>query len=318
MGLPGVTGAGFTTRRPVEGGVSTTTIVEGYDPPSGTGAVELPLAVVGEGYFEAMGVPVVAGRSFDDQDVAGSATVVMISEAAARRYWGDARSAVGRRVRPQSQPDAWREVVGVVRDVKVNSLQEPDRPMLYFSAGQFPQASGFLVARTDGDPATLLALLRRTLDEVAPGATLDALGTLEDYFGQSLALPRLAATLLGGFSALAVLLACLGIYAVVSFTVLRRTGELGIRMALGAARGRVVRMMVGEVLVVVALGVLVGLAMAAAVAPRVEGALFQVSGLDPVSFLSAALLLVSVSLLASWLPARRAALTDPVETLRAS
>ncbi|HZD03443.1 MAG TPA: FtsX-like permease family protein, partial [Longimicrobiales bacterium] len=315
--LPGVTAVGFTTRLPVEGGGSTTTVVEDYHPPTGTGSVELPFAVVGGDYLQAMGIPLVAGRTFGPRDTPGADTVVLVSEAAALRFWNGTDEALGRRVRPQSAPDQWREVVGVVGDVKVSSLQEPQRPMMYLSANQYRPGLGYFVARTAGDPDALLEPMRRTLEVVGPALPLDELKTLDAHFGEALVLPRMAAALLGAFSAVAVLLATLGIYAVVSFAVVRRTGELGIRIALGAARARVVRTVVGGVLLTVGVGLLAGLGLALLAAPRAEDLLYGVPGLDPLSFGATVLLLVTVSALAAYLPARRAAGADPVEALRA-
>ncbi len=175
-----------------------------------------------------------------------------------------------------------------------------------------------MVARTDGDPAAILAPMRRELSGLFPSAVVDAQGTLATHFGATLSTPRMAARAMGAFSALALLLAGLGIYAVVSFSVARRTSELGIRMALGAERSGVVRMVVREVAGVVVAGLVVGLAVSAFAASRLGGLLYGVGALDPLSFGGAVLVLLGVAWIAAYVPARRAARADPVEALRVS
>lgn len=313
-GLPGVESVALTSRLPVQRRGTTTTVVEGYTPPAGTGAVELAYAVVSRDYFETMGIRRLAGRTFTLNDGPGTPAVVVVNETAARRFWkGDA---VGRRMRAQDNPDGWSRVVGVVEDVKVSSLQEPPTPMFYVSAEQVGLGSFAVVARTDGDPAVLAASLRDQLQAVRASLPVTSLGTLSSHMGEALSGPRTAAALVGVFSLLALILASLGIYAVVSFAVAQRAAEMGIRVALGAGRRRVVRMVVGESLVTVALGLLAGLAVVVPLAPRLEGMLFRIDALDPVTFLAGAGLLVAVGALAAWLPARRAAGANPVEVLR--
>ncbi len=314
--LPGVDGVATTSRLPAQGGGSTTTVVEGYEPPGGTEAVELDFATVDRAYLETMGIPLLAGRAFGDQDVPGAPTGLLLNETGARRFWGSPEAAVGRRMRSQGG-ETWRTVVGVVGDVPVASLADAQEPMIYFSAeqGGVPTRP-YLLARTSGEPATLLAPMRRAVTGVRGAVTLRAQGTVAEQIGRSLAGPRTAATLMAGFSLLAVLLAGLGIYAVVSFTVARRTGELGLRMALGAGRRRVVRLVVGEIAGVVLLGAGVGLATAWLVAGRVRSVLYGVDGLDAVTLVGAVLFLGGVAAVAAWVPARRAARADPVEALR--
>lgn len=316
--IPGVTHAALASRLPAQRSGTTTTEVEGYTPPAGTAAVELPFAVVSDGYFEVMGISLVAGRLFDENDVpdAGGASI-LINEAAARRFWGDA-DAVGRRMRGQGSEEWTRTVVGVVEDTPVSSLSESFRPMFYFSTRQASFAPGYVVARTDGDPAALLEPMRRVMGALSVSPTMTAQGTLTGHFGATLATPRLAARAMGAFSLLALLLAGLGVYAVVSFSVQRRTSELGIRMALGAERSRVVHMVVREVVGVVLTGLAVGLGFSALAVPRLGGMLYGVPALDPLTFGGAVLVLLAVAGGAAYVPARRAATADPVEALRVS
>jgi predicted permease len=316
--IPGVTLAALATRLPAQNQGSTTTEVEGYTPPAGTDAVELPFAVVSDGFFETMGIPLRAGRLFSDDDVAGtSQTSILINETAARRFYGDA-DPIGRRMRSQGSQEWNRTIVGVVGDVPVGSLGEDPRPIFYFSTRQTTRLPGYLVARTEGDPGALAANLRQAVSDMSVTVSVSAQGTLASHFGATLSTPRMAARAMGAFSLLALLLAGLGIYAVVSFSVARRTAELGIRMALGAGRAGVVRMVVREVVGVVVVGLVAGLAIAGLAATRIGGLLYGIDALDPVTFVGAVATLVLVSGVAAYVPARRAAGADPVEALRAS
>lgn len=314
--IPGVTAAGATTRLPASFGASTTTVVEDYRPASGTDAIELDFAVITDGYFEALGVPLLEGRVFGDEDASGAPTAVLVNETAARRWWGGAP--LGRRLFRQDDPSVWRTVVGVVGDVPVRRVSEPARPFMYFRDRQAGLAPSILVARTDGPPEAINGALRAEVQAVRSSLTVTSQGTLAAHFGSALEGPRFAALVLGAFSLLAVVLAGLGIYAVVSYGVARRTAELGIRMALGAGRGRVIRMVVREVVGMVALGLGVGLALAFFAGTRLEGALFGVRTLDPATFAVAVAFLLAVAATAAWLPARRAALADPASALRVS
>jgi hypothetical protein len=270
---------------------------------------------VSEAYFRTLGVPLLAGRVFGPDDRPESPRVVLVNQTAADRFWGG--DALGRRIRPQGSPDAWREVVGVVGDVKVGALQEPPTPMIYFSAEQTAVGCCFVVARAGGDPEALIPALRAALEEVAPQLSATRLTTLESHLGDALTAPRAAAAMMGAFSLIALVLATLGVYAVVAFAVARRASELGIRVALGAARARLIGMVVGESLIPVGLGVAAGLGLAWLGAPALQGVLFGVGALDPLAYLGGAALLVLVAGLAAWVPAWRAARANPVDVLGA-
>jgi predicted permease len=312
--VPGVERAALTTRLPVQPAGTTTQVVEDYHPPSGTGAVELPFASVSRAYFETMGIPVLDGRTFSAVDGPGTPTVVVVNETAARLFWGG--NAIGGRIRPQAIDTAWNRVVGVVADVKVTSVQEAPAPMLYYSAEQGGVSAFTVVARTSGDPAALTGVLRAALREVRASLPITRLMPFETHLGDALAAPRATAALIGGFSILALLLATLGVHAVVSFSVERRSRELGIRMALGAAGRDIVGLVVAQTLGIVATGVLAGLALAALATRGLEGILFGVSHVDVVTFAGAAMLLLASAGAAAFLPARRAARADPVEVLK--
>jgi predicted permease len=314
--LPGVERAALTTRLPVQPGGSSTTVVDGYTPAVGTGAVELPAVGVSREYFDTMGIRLVAGRSFSTSDNPDGAPVVIVNETAARLFWnGDA---VGRRLRPQDDPDAWREVVGVVADVKVADVTEPPTPMFYFSTDQIPPLGFTVVAKASGDPALLAEALRVALREVRPSLPVTRQGSFEATVAAGFAGARIGVALIGGFSLLALVLAGLGVYAVVSFNVERRTQELGVRMALGATHARLARMVVGECVLVVAIGVVVGSGLAALGARGLSsvGVLFGVAAIDSATFAGAAALLLSTAAAAAFLPAYRAARANPVDALR--
>jgi putative ABC transport system permease protein len=314
--LPAVTRAAMVSRLPAEPSGTTTTEVEGYTPSAGTNAVELPFALVTDGYFQTMGIPLIHGRLFNSDDVPGGEGVsIVINQTAARRFWGDANP-IGRRMRPQGAEGWTRTVVGVVGDAPVARLGESPRPMFYRSTRQVPAMPSYLVVRTDGDPAAILTSMRTEVSALHPAAVIDAQDTLAMHFGSTLAIPRLIGRAMGAFSVLALLLSGLGIYASVSFSVARRRSELAIRMAMGAERAGVVQMVIREVAGVVVAGLVVGLAVSVLAAPRLGSMLYGVPALDPLAFGGAVCVLLSVAWIAAFVPARRAAGADPMDALR--
>jgi predicted permease len=313
--LPGVTAAAVSTQLPARTLGGTTTIVEGYVPPTGTEAVELAFSYVSPGYFETMGIRLLEGRDFSLDDRPENPRVIIVNETAARVFWGG--EGLGKRTRSQGANTQWREVVGVVADAKVGSLQEPPTPMMYYSTSQGSFSCCFVIARTAGDPEALLPSMNAVAAEIAPGVPITTLGTFASVLGEGFAGPRAAAALMGVFSALALVLAGLGIYAVVAFAVLRRAGEMGIRVALGATRSQVARLVLKDSLASSGIGLGVGLVAAFGLTPGLEGLLFQVGVVDPAIFLGAAAFLLAVTLTASWFPAWRAASADPAQVLRA-
>jgi predicted permease len=316
-GQPGADGVAATSRLPAQSGGSTTTIVEGYQPAAGTEAIELDFTIVSDDYFSTVGLDLVEGRGFSVDDQPGAATAVVVNETAARRFWGNGR-AIGRRLRGQGSQD-WHTVVGVVADAPVSTLAEDTPPAFYFTARQTGGiAAPYLVLRTNGDPELLLSTARAEIRATRSSIEVAGQGTMADHIGESLSGARLATTLLGGFSLLAILLAGLGIYAVVSFGVARRSAELGIRMALGAGSQRVVRMVLREVVGTVAVGVIAGLVLAAFITPRIAGLIYGVGGADPFAYGGGVIFILAATGLAAWIPARRAADADPVEALRSS
>jgi len=316
--LPGVTRAAYASRLPAQRSGTSTTIIEGYTPQAGTGAVELSVAIVSPEYFETMGLRLLEGRGFAPTDVLGADRVVLVNETAARRFWGSG-SALGGRLRSQAANAPFRTVVGVVEDSPVGEFPErPVRPLFYVGTGQATVGGGYIVARTDRDPATLPAEMRAAALGTRASVDVASQGTLASIFDGALARPRFVARTVAVTSLLAVLLSALGIYAVVAFNAARRSNEMGIRMALGATAPRVVRLVVGDALGSVALGLAVGVGLAVAIVPRLEPALFGIGPRDPATFLGALIFFAVVVVVAAYVPARRAARTDPSVTLRAS
>jgi predicted permease len=316
--LPGVTGAAIASRLPAQRSGTTSTIIEGYTPEAGTDATELSALIVTPEYFETMGLRLIAGRTFAATDVRGADRVVVVNETAARRYWGG-HAAVGGRMRSQARNAPFRTVVGIVEDSPVAEFPErPVRPMFYVAAAQATVTAGYVLARTDRASDTLPAEMRSAAIGARAGVDVSAQGTLASIFDAALARPRFIAGTVSVASILAVVLAGLGLYSVVAFNAARRAGELGIRMALGASASRVARLVVRDAVGSVALGLAAGLVAAAALVPRLEPALFGVAPRDPVTFAGGLAAFAMVAGFAAYVPARRAARTDPSVTLRAS
>jgi predicted permease len=316
--LPGVTRVAAASRLPAQRSGTTTTIVEGYTPTAGTDAVELGYTGITPDYFRTVGLAVLEGRAFDGTDTLANGRVGILNQAAATRFWGG-EPAAGRRLRSQSQPDLIRTIIGVAGNAPVAGFPEPSTPsMFYLPMTQMNFGSAYILARTDGDAEVLARVMRSAVTDVRASLEVTQSGTLSSHFGESLLQRRFMVGLMGAVSALSLLLAALGVYAVVAFNVARRAGEFGIRVALGAAPGRVAQLVVRETLRVVAVGVAVGLVLAAALASQLSALLFGISAFDPITLSGAVLFLSATAVLAAYVPARRAAHLDPSHALRAS
>jgi predicted permease len=321
--LPGVRAASATSNLPL-GGPSRVAFA-----PEGVATPNVPLAsgeIVYPGYLEALGVRLRDGRAFTAGDVAGALPVAVVNETLARRYFGASGAAIGRRVKwgsPQS-PNPWLTIVGVTADVKVDGLDQPVLPAIYFPAWQQDSAAVrrmlrgvSFVVRASGDDAATLAAARRVAREVDPELPIVGLRTMADVLGVSVSERRFNTALLAGFAGLALLLASVGIYGVVAYAVSQRTREIGVRMAVGATRGDVLRLVVGQGARLAAAGVAFGLVGAVLAARLAAAMLYEVSPVDPLTFGASALLLLAVAALASAWPAVLAARIDPQQAIRA-
>ena len=272
--------------------------------------------VVGPDFFAVMGLPLVAGRTFGPQDTHTSQTVAVISESMAQRFFPNG-SPLGKRFGingPQSSEKI--EVVGVVRDAKYGSLTESIRPMAYYSHAQQPGALGNLVVRYSGAAGSVVPQIRQTIRQVDRNLPIDDVVTLSDHIGRSLVQQKLVARLASFFGLLALLLACIGLYGVMSYGVARRTNEIGIRMALGARSSSVLWLVLREALTLVVIGLVVGVLTSLAVTKTAATLLYELKPNDPLTIAIATLLLAGVAVLAGYLPARRAARVDPMVALR--
>jgi predicted permease len=314
--LPKMEGAAFTTRFPLGlGNVIRSFEVPGTPPPPDADHHRLELTHVSPDYLAVMGIPLVRGRGFLPSDDAAGAPVVVVSQAAADRFW-PGQDPVGRVIHAGGDPETSWTVVGVVGNVRIWSRTEPPRPYLYFPAAQHPApTSATFVARGSGSAPALARRLAEAARDTDPDAFVVDLRTMESHLAGSLFLPRMAAALIGSLATLALVLASVGLWGIVSYGVSRRTRELGVRMALGAERRRIVGLVMRGGLVSVGVGAVIGLAGAAAVARILDRFLIGIDGWDLPTFASVPVVLVGVALLAAYLPALRATRVDPVEAL---
>jgi hypothetical protein len=268
-------------------------------------------------YLAVAAVPLVAGRAFDDRDTTDSPPVAVVNETLARQLWANT-SAVGRRIRLGPTGDLL-EVVGVVKDGKYILLWEAPRAMLFRPLGQATPASATLEIVTTGAPTDLANTVRLALQSVDSDVPAHRFQSMADYleYGQAFLIFRIGALFAGVFGALGLILASIGLYAVVAYDITQRTHEIGIRMALGAGRAGILREVVMRGVRLAVPGALVGIAMAAGVASLLRTLLLGVNPFDPLTYGFTALVLIAVCLLASFVPARRAATASPLEALRA-
>jgi predicted permease len=314
--LPGVRRAGLSSVSPITGSWDVNDItVAGYQAKDGE-ETDASFASVSPGYLEAMGIAVVHGRSLTWRDVEGAPLVAVVNETMAREYFGG--SALGRRF-SFSDDKATIEIVGVVRDGKYTNLREEKAPRFaYVSFRQFPIGGSDMTlhARTDGDPLQMVGGVRTVLGEIDATLPLAGITTLDEQVNESLAGERILATLGTSFGFLALLLAAVGVYGVLAFAVARRTREIGVRMALGAAPRDVSWLVTRQVAATVFAGLLAGGLGGWALQGVLRSVLFGVSAADPVVFAAAALLVAATAAAAALLPARRAARLDPLAALR--
>jgi predicted permease len=305
--LPGVTSAAVSVCGLVDGCFYSSGItIEGVSP-----GVSLQDNWVGPAYFATVGMPLVSGRGIEPRDQTGNARVAVITESVARRYFAG-QDPLGKRL-GFNQLDT--EIVGVVRDARAKSLREPATPMVYFPM-EDSRVPGNLDVRVAGDADQAVAAVREALRRTEPRLLVDSVTTMRSRLSRDVGRERLVAYLASGFACLALLLASLGLYGVLSYAVARRTQEIGVRMALGARSVEVAGLVLRDALKVVALGIVAGVAAASWATRMLHSLLFDVSASDPATGALVLAVLLAVTLAAAYLPARRAARVDPITALR--
>jgi macrolide transport system ATP-binding/permease protein len=314
--LPGVTHVAMTERVPFSPNIQySQVVVDGRPqatPPSG---VSLDVARVSDDYFSALDIPIVQGRTFDRRDTPESPRVIVVSEALARRYF-PGESAIGQRLRLRDQSGPALEIVGVARDYNQHALGERPRAVIHLARSQrFSPSASFLV-RVNENAAARTRDVEAILRALEPNLVLLEMGPIDHLMATSLLPVSLGSALLAGLAALALLLSGLGLYGVIAYSVVRRTREIGIRMALGASRERVVRRVIAEALAMVGAGSVVGIALGLLAAQVLTSVLYGISPFDPFSYAIALTIVLGAALLAAVLPARRAAAVDPIQALK--
>jgi putative ABC transport system permease protein len=315
--LPGVESAGAISTLPLGGGGTDSDFMIEGRPEAGPG--EEPVAwysSVTPAYFATMGIRLIKGRVFTEQDRADSSPAIVITEAMARRYFPD-EEPLGKRIgNPDGGKILWREIVGVVADVKHFGLDADARPTMYLPHSQSPARFMSLTVRTGSDPLRIVAAIRSQVSDLDGNLAVSNILTMEQLVARSVSDSRFILVLLVSFAGLALLLAALGIYGLISYSVTQRTHEIGLRMALGAETSDVLRMVVGHGALLALIGVGIGMAGAFALTRLMSTLLFGVNATDPTIFGLLGLLLIGVALAASFIPARRATRVDPMIALR--
>ena len=324
--VPGVDSAAFVDDLPMSGGSMQPVALEGHPSAAMADQPEVAVRLTSVDYFRTMRIGIVKGREFNEADTLDRPHVVVISRSMAEKFW-PREDAIGKHVSLSFFQGPPREVVGIVNDVKINGLDaQAEAPTLYHPVAQLdlpkPQFGDFrppslsLIARTSLKPESLTHSVENAVHDVDATTAVKDVMSMEDFVADSLGPQRFNILLLGSFAGIAVLLAAIGTYSVMAYSVQRRTGEIGIRVALGAARADIIRLILGEGLKLVGAGVVLGLAGAMFLSGLLRGMVFGVGTTDPVTFAAVAVLLGGIGLAACWAPARRAFRVDPMRALR--
>ena len=312
--IPGVKSAALTRTTLLSGSTSTSSMWAEGSTNVKANVEEMYMMDVSPEFFATMGIPLRGGRVFSDQDTARSPKVAMLNEAAARALWPDG-NAVGKRLGGSLEKSTEFEIIGIVRDAKYDSVRNAGPPTMYRAIWQGAGRAQNVVLRTAGDPMAMTESVRTAMREVDPTMPIQRFTTQTDQIANRFAQERLFATAYTAFGALALVLACIGLFGVMSYNVARRTNEIGIRMALGAQRATVVKMVMTESLLLVGLGVALGLGASLWAGKFVQSVLYGLSATDVFTITGAVLLILVVSALAGYLPARRASKVDPMVAL---
>ncbi|HEV8238319.1 MAG TPA: ABC transporter permease [Thermoanaerobaculia bacterium] len=319
--VPGVRSAALLSSLPLGGGgfyLGRSFLTEGApEPPAGPDQ-QAQWDVVSPGTFATLGVPLVGGRDFGPEDTASSPPVAIVNREFVRQMAekfgkGDP---LGRRIRSHRDENVYREIVGVVGDVRFFGADDELQPVVYVPHAQSAWGSMMVALRTEGDPAAVLPAVRQAVASVDPELPLDEVQTMDAVFARSVAPRRFVAGLIGGFAAMAVLLALVGVYGVLAYEVGQRRREIGVRMALGSRRGAVVGLVVREAAALVVAGVAVGLVAGLLLSGQLAPLLYETRAKDPATFALVPIALAAVALLAAWVPARRASRVEPIVALR--
>jgi predicted permease len=316
--LPGVRSVSLSVNEPMSTNLSETSVrVQGSVPRQGEDLAPVNVAPVGPDYFRTMESPVLRGRDFSASDREGTPEVAIVNESMARHYFGDVNP-IGRLVSiPGYRGDqSWIQIAGEVRDIKIHDLRESATFMLYVPLFQAPEGGATFEVRTEMNPAYAQSAVLGVVQAIDRRLPVYAVKSLGEQLDDSLVEERLVASLSEIFGLLALLLTCVGLYGLMAYTVNRRTGEIGIRMALGAKRAGIARMVLGETLLLLTCGLAIGVPVAVFASRLIASQLFGLKPGDPVTFLIACAVMVAVTMAASYLPARRAASVDPMQALR--
>ena len=317
---PGVAVASTTFPLRLSGSVSATNFDLAAHPFPANRQPSEVTQLVGTDYFQAMGIPLLRGRRFADSDHLRSKPVVIVNQQFAEKYF-PGENPLGQQMKPSwamgNEPPRMREIIGVTGNAKHLALKDDFVPEMYLPVAQIGYPTTTILLRTEtSQPASLTNALQQTLAQLDPGVPLTALRAFEEYRSLSLGASRFNALLLSIFAGIALILAAIGVYGVVACSVAQRTGEIGVRMALGAQRSAILRLILGEMMRVVAVGLVLGCGGALLCTRFLGGLLYEIAPWDPATFLVLALLLAAVVLLACWFPARRASGLSPMEALR--
>jgi putative ABC transport system permease protein len=319
--IPGVESAAAVWPLPLSGSVNVSSFdIEERPAPEGQQPDSVH-RIVGFDYFKTMGIPVRQGRGFEPTDQFRSLPVVIVNEQFVQKFF-PGQNVIGKHIKPSwgvgNEKALMRTIVGVVGNVRHRTLRSEISPEIYLSASQIPMDSMWIVARTSvSNPGSITSAVRRELAAVDRNIPLVRVRIFDEYLSRALARPRFNAMLLSIFAGTALLLTAIGIYGVMAYSVSQRTNEIGIRIALGAGKNSIFRLVVGQAMTIVAISLVAGVIGALAATRLLNSLLFGIGASDPVTFIVIMLLVTAVAFLAAWLPARRAMRVDPIVALRA-